>query len=209
MGGPSSPEFTSSRLTRAAGRDGSGFVSALFEAVSHHILVSHLRVTLHTGTESSDEFSMRFRENEGSIPWSVDLIFDDGSAATAYPPEDLPDIPGIPRDDPSRVLEPVEPDEYGVIESLIGELRNMLDGAEGIRDEARLRLEGAIEVLSGTHRAVEVGETRRIELLAPTKAVLVYLRSGLPGDFLKWVGAIEVIKATYPNLAEFIKQLLS
>ena len=208
IGGGITREIPADRMTTAAGRDGHGFVSTLFIAIRNHTLASFIRATLHTGAESSEEFFMTFTENEGE-PWSANLTFGDGSVATAYPPEDLSETSGTPRDHPSRWLEPVEPDEYGAVESLIGEFQKLLDETVGIADETRLRLQGAIDVLRGSHRAVEIGVTRRIELISVVKSAFTYIRKELPRDVVAWAGAIKVVETMYPTLADQLRALFT
>lgn len=203
-------EGDATRLTGSVGTDGLGFVEILFQIVRQNAEAPGLRVTFHSGSESSDSYWVRYTEAENDP--SLDLFFEDDSYATAFPPE--PDLPSTekprsePPDHPSRWLEPIQVAEYGSVEALIDELQKLLDVAE-IDEDQRLRVQGAIDVLRGTHRAAEVGETRRIEILSVVKSVVRLVATQLPVGIVVWDKAIEALGTWYPSVIQIVKGVLA
>lgn len=132
---------------------------------------------------------------------SFDLFFADNSTLSAYAFR-----PGPPLDDESRLIEPITADEYGIVESLIGLLDAIITSSP-LDEDQELRVRAALEVLSTTHRESVVGETKRLELWAVTKRVMVYLYKELPVDVVKWAGAAAVVSKAWPMLGEFLRSL--
>lgn len=150
-------------------------------------------------------FEGRPAENHG-----VDLEFGDGSAATVLPrddpliddPEDDVSRTRLPADHPARLSEPITVDEYGMLEGLINELDKLVDSAEN--DETRLRVEGAIGVLRGSHRAAVADETVRRDLVPAVREVVRFLGDELPKKIILWSAAIKVLESWYPSIVDVI-----
>lgn len=160
----------------------------------------------------------KFRGSEAENATTVDLIFEDQSAVTISgrePPEqsrarsDEVDDEGTvaPPDHPSRWLEPIDAREYGSLEVLIGELQKILDDSD-VDEETRARVQGAIDVLKGTHRSAKVGETQRGEILAVVKNVVRLIATRLPTSIVLWDKAIDVLGTWYPSVVKVIETVL-
>ena len=163
-----------------------------------------MRALLHFPEGETVEYQFDGVESETGT--MIDLIFDDQSAVTIQ--EARPNGGGgdLPLDHPSRLAEPITVDEYGVLEVLIGKLTELVDEAEPDED-LRLRIEGAIGVLQGTYRAVEVGKTPRREIVPVVRRVLAYVRTGLPRDIMAWRGVFETLADVYPSVVDFLNSL--
>lgn len=180
----------------------SSFVHLLARARDHHGSLN--LCTLSIAFTSGDGQSTEMMEcRQGDDPRYPNLVFQDDSNAVVTLRERESLQEGEAPDHPSRWFEPIQPDEYGLAEELIGELQQLLDESQAAED-IRLRVQGAIDVLRGTHRAIEVGETRRIELLSVVKGVVIYLAKDLPVDILKWGGAIKILGSWYPSVVDLI-----
>lgn len=136
---------------------------------------------------------------------AMSLIFGDGSSARLELDGVATSVPSL--DAPQRLSEPIGRAEYGSIEALIGGLQGVVNDRE-LDEATSLRVQGAIDVLRGTHRAIQVGDTPRGEVIGTIKSVIRYLYKEIPGDLVKWRGALAIIQDIYPSILDFFEALI-
>lgn len=173
-----------------------------------------------SGAARSSVFS--FEGLQAEMDGAVDLVFGDGSAVTVHaepfggrptdadePPTD--DASSRPQEEESqsqRWAQPLEVAEFRSLEPLIGHLQGILDGSDA--DEyTRIRVQGAIEVLRGTHRAVKIGETTRGEVFSVVKWVAAFAAWQLPSGIVAWSEALRVLQGLDPAIVEYVRSIVS
>lgn len=177
---------------------------------------------LYTRDEDTDVAAYIFRDEVGTLEVqtpdpnltnavlnSVDRLLGGESPHENRGRDQGTSAPTLPPDHPSRLNEAISSAEYGSIESLIAALQQLLDTVENLREEDRNRIQGAIDVLAGSHRVADADVTSRAEMLATIKAVVRFVAVNVPTSIVLWNQALGVLSQWYPSVAQMVRGLVS